>query len=61
MVRKRQHAPLADSVSGVASLLSSSERTVWRLIARGELPTFKVGRKTLVPREATERLVAGAR
>lgn len=52
--------PLQCSPRQTAELLAVSERTAWRMIARGELPSRKLGRKRFVPREAIEKFVAGA-
>ncbi len=41
-----------------AELLNVSERTVWALLATGELVSIRVGRWRLVPRKALERFVA---
>ncbi len=40
---------LAYSPAEAARSLSVSERTVWRLISSGELSTFKLGTRTLIP------------
>ena len=39
---------LALSVPEAAQAIGVSEREVWRLIARGELPVVRIGRRTLV-------------
>ena len=47
-----QHKPLrpmAVDVKTAASLLSISERTVWKLVERGELSVRKAGRRVLFP------------
>lgn len=41
-------APLAYSVVGAAHALQISKTTIWRLIAAHELPTFKLGARTLI-------------
>jgi excisionase family DNA binding protein len=51
--------PLVWDRGEVARALNVSERLVGLLIARGELPAFKIGdRKTFVRREAVERYLA---
>ena len=40
--------PLAYSVPGAAQALGVSKATVWRLVAAGELRTFKLGARTLI-------------
>lgn len=37
-----------------------SESKVWKMLASGELPSFKVGRARLIPASAIEKLIAGA-
>jgi excisionase family DNA binding protein len=46
--------PLAYRVSQAARLIAVSERTVWRLVASGELPGRHVGRSTVILREDLE-------
>jgi excisionase family DNA binding protein len=43
-----------------AGILTVSERSIDRKIARGELPVIRIGRRVLIPRAAIEALVAGA-
>ncbi|MGH9477954.1 MAG: helix-turn-helix domain-containing protein [Terriglobales bacterium] len=47
---------LTVTVPAVASALSVDDRTVWRLIAAGQLPTIRIGRRRLVPWRAVEGL-----
>lgn len=47
-------APIALSVDATAALLGLSPRTVDALIAAGDLPSFKVGARRLVRRDAAE-------
>ena len=39
------------SVDEFAALTSLSARSVWRLLARGRLPSVQVGRRRLIPVE----------
>lgn len=57
---KTDEKSLQCSPAKTARLLDVSERTAWRMIASGELPSLKVGRRRYVPREAIEKIVAGA-
>ena len=41
-------APMAVSVAGAAAMMGLSKPTVWRMAARGELQTAKVGGRRLV-------------
>jgi excisionase family DNA binding protein len=41
-------APLSYSVQGAAAAIGISKTTVWRLIADGEITTFKLGCRTLI-------------
>ena len=47
---------LLDTVAVTAARLSISEDTVWRLIAKGDLPSVRIGRRVLVPVSAIEAL-----
>lgn len=40
--------PIAYSVVGAADAIGISKTTIWRLIAAHELPTFKLGARTLI-------------
>lgn len=49
----------AHEVSEVAVLLGGiGVRYVWTLIARGDLPSFKLGRRRMVAREDIDALIA---
>jgi len=48
---------LAYSVKDAAQTISVSNRTIWRLIAAGEIPTFKLGCRTLIRAEALTNLI----
>lgn len=39
---------LAYSIPAAAKAISVSRATVWRLVAAGEIPTFKLGARTLI-------------
>ena len=49
---------LAVSIPEAAWLMNIGVPLVWRLVAKGELPSFKVGRRRLIARAAIEELVA---
>lgn len=51
--------PLAYRVSQAAKLIAVSERTVWRLVASGELPSRRLGHSTVIVREDLEAYVRG--
>jgi excisionase family DNA binding protein len=48
---------MALTVPEVAWELRCNPSTVWRLIAAGELPSVKVGRRRIVPRDAVEEFI----
>lgn len=45
------------TVDEVADLLRVKRRSVERLIRRGDLASFKAGRRRLIPRDAVARLL----
>lgn len=47
------------SVTEVAQILGLSKAGVHNAVNRGEFPSFKVGVKVLIPREAIHRLLGG--
>jgi excisionase family DNA binding protein len=49
-----ENEKLAISVSEAAVRLSVSARTVWSLIARGEIPTRRIGRRRVIQVAALE-------
>jgi excisionase family DNA binding protein len=53
-------ASLTLSVSQAAKLLGISRAFAYELVARGELPSLRLGRRVVVPRRALEKLVDGA-
>ena len=50
----------AYSVPEFAEAISVSERLVWRMLARGRIRSFKVGRLRRIPASELERLVGGS-
>jgi excisionase family DNA binding protein len=46
-------------VNHLAARLGISARTVWRVIQRGELPTVRIGRRTLIRQSAVRAWLAG--
>ncbi len=48
---------LALSVAEAAALLGVSRPTMYSLIRRADFPSFKVGSRTLIPREGLARWV----
>jgi excisionase family DNA binding protein len=49
---------LAVTVAEAARMLGISRTLAYELVARGELPHVRLGRRIVVPRVALERLVA---
>ena len=47
------------TVAEAAELLGISRTHGYELVARGELPSLRLGRRIVVPRRALERLVDG--
>ena len=57
-------APALNATRGITiqqthDRLQASERTIWNMIKRGELRTYKVGRRRRVLLEDVERIEAG--
>ncbi len=48
---------IACTVPEAGMMLRVSRSTVYRLIAQGELPSFRIGARRLIPREAITALV----
>lgn len=44
-------------VPGAAAAIGVSKTTIWRLIAAGELETFKLGARTLIRADVLQALV----
>jgi excisionase family DNA binding protein len=53
-----QSDALAYSVPDAGRMVGLSRTTMWRLIASGELKTFKIGGRTLIAREDFQALVS---
>jgi len=47
------------TVSEAAAALGISRTHAYELVARGELPSLRLGRRIVVPRRSLERLVDG--
>src|SRR5438874_11596004 len=57
-----EHKSLTLSVGQAAKLLGISRAFAYELVARGELPSLRLGRRIVVPRRALEALLeAGVR
>jgi excisionase family DNA binding protein len=52
--------PLTLSVSEAAGLLGISRAFAYELVARGDLPSLRLGRRVVVPRRALEQLLERA-
>jgi excisionase family DNA binding protein len=52
--------PRAVTITKAAELLGLPERTVRLYVARGDLPSCRLGRRRLIPLEAIRRLVESA-
>lgn len=48
------------SVNEAAQLLGLSPNHTWRLVQSGEIPSFRLGRRVLVPRKALVEMVENA-
>lgn len=48
---------LAYSIPEAAGAIGISKTTVWRLIAAGDLKTFKIGCRTLIRADALQALI----
>jgi excisionase family DNA binding protein len=51
----REHLVL--SIRDVAKMLGVSDDLVYELVARGEIPCLRLGRRRLVPRRAVELMI----
>jgi len=54
---KRDGGTLTMSVSEAAGVLGISRAFAYVLVARGELPSLRLGRRVVVPRRALEQLI----
>ena len=50
-------ATLTLTVSETAALLGISRAHAYELVARGELPAIRLGRRVLVPRQSLDKLL----
>lgn len=55
-----QQLPLTLSVAEAAKWLGISRAFAYELVARGELPCLRFGRRVVVPRRGLERIVEDA-
>ena len=46
-------------VEEAAAMLGLSRNGAYAAVARGEIPTIRIGRKLLVPKPALDRMLAG--
>lgn len=53
--------PLALSVEDVARLLGISRTLAYESVARGELPSVRLGKRIVVPRRALDELLESGR
>ena len=53
-------SPRAVTITKAAELLGLSERTVRLFVARGDLPSSRLGRRRLIPLDAVRRVIEGA-
>jgi len=51
-------APISYSAEGAAKAIGVSKTTIWRLIAAGDLTTFKIGHRTLIHHDVLEAFIA---
>ncbi len=51
---------LAVSVEEAGALLGIGRTSAWQMIARGELPVLRIGKRTVVPVKALQKLIAEA-
>lgn len=58
--RVGEEGAIVVSVRHAAALMSISERTMWELIKRGEIPTVRLGHRVLVARADLEALAAAS-
>lgn len=49
------------SVTDVARIFGVTPSHVWRLCQKGEVPSIRLGSRILIPRDAVDRILAGAR
>lgn len=56
-MREHDSAPLARTIPDACKLLSLSRTTIYQLIADGQIRSFKVGSRTLIPDEDLRKFV----
>jgi len=55
---ENQVPKIAFSVKEIAECVGVSERTIWKLIKSGELPSFRVGARVLISKVALDQFIA---
>lgn len=58
VTRAGEPQTLSYSVDGAAKAIGVHRATVWRLIGEGELETYSIGRRKLIPRESIEAFIS---
>jgi excisionase family DNA binding protein len=58
MPTKPETEPLADSIADTAIRLGVGRSNVYELLNSGQLESFKLGRRRLIPRSAQQKLIA---
>jgi hypothetical protein len=48
------------NVTETAEILGLSIWAAWQAVNKGDIPVIRIGRRTIVPRVALERMLAGA-
>lgn len=56
---KSHPQPIALRVADAARAVSLSERTVWELVHRGDIPSRRVGRAVLIPVDSLQQWATG--
>jgi excisionase family DNA binding protein len=56
-LRRPDEVALFFSVATAAQTLGVSDDTVYELVRRGELPSLRIGRRRVIPRQAVELVV----
>jgi excisionase family DNA binding protein len=60
MTNDLQTTRLTVSVTEAALLLGIGRSLAYELVARGELPSLRLGRRVLIPRQSLDTLLAAA-
>lgn len=58
-VTARSALPVAYTIDGVLEIVPVSRRTLHKVMASGELPSFKIGRRRYIARSALEAWLDG--